>query len=192
MNRNTPRCPRRVRGEHKRRASCVRRKAWVPEKAAAVGGSGRRWWHDIPTRLHSTPRASSRFSNSHDNRWAAVLPRVVMGFFPFAGTTWSITSLARARSDWVGGPDWRLRLPSSLRLPRLDSIPTLAASRQAPLALRRFTAYIQRVPFSRIPVRSPSAQGLWGAPTIERGPPAARRRGRTRRDTTATATPCKV
>jgi hypothetical protein len=96
-----------------------------------------------------------------------------MGFFPFAATRWGTESPARARSDWVCGPDWRMRLHSSLRLPRLDSIPPLAASRQLPLAFLRFAAYIQGVPFSRTPVLSPLTGGFWVAPTIERGPPAA-------------------
>ena len=96
-----------------------------------------------------------------------------MGVFPFAATTWDMTSPARVPSGRVPGPGWRLRLHRpSLRLPRFDPIPKLAAVRQEPLALRRFTAYIQRVPFSCTPVQGPSAGGFWVAPTIERGPPA--------------------
>lgn len=98
-----------------------------------------------------------------------------MGAFPFAATTWDMTSPARVPSGRVPGPGWRLRLHRpSLRLPRFVPIPKLAAARQVPLALRRFTAYIQVVPFSRTPVQSPLAGGFWVAPTIERGPPAAR------------------
>jgi hypothetical protein len=95
-----------------------------------------------------------------------------MGVFPFAATTWDAASAAQVRSGRVRGPDWRLRLHSPLTPPRFDPIPKLAGTR--PLAVRRFPAYIQGVPFSRIPVRSPSAGGFWVAPTIERGPPAAR------------------
>jgi hypothetical protein len=124
----------------------------------------------IPTRLHSTP-VRFAFIVSYENRWAAVLPRVVMGVFPFAATTWDIASPVRVRSGWVRGPAWRWRLHSPLRPPRFDPIPMSAAARQTPLALGRFVAYIQRVAFSRIPVRSLATGGSWVAP-IERGPPA--------------------
>jgi hypothetical protein len=98
-----------------------------------------------------------------------------MGAFPFAATTRGITSPVQVPCGRVPGPGWRLRLNHpSRRLPRFDPIPKLVAVRQRPLALRRFAAYIQRVPFSRTLVRSPFAGGFWVAPTIERGPPAAR------------------
>ena len=97
-----------------------------------------------------------------------------MGAFPFAATTWDMTSPVRVPSGRVPEPGWRLRLPRpSLRLPRFAPIPKPDAARQVPLALRRFAAYIQDVPFSRTPVRRPFAGGFWVAPTIERGPPAA-------------------
>ena len=105
-----------------------------------------------------------------------------MGALPFAATMWDMTSPARVPSGRVPGPGWRLRLHRpSFRLPRFDPIPKPDLARQVPLALRRFRAYIQRVPFSRTPVRSPFAGGLWVAPTIERGPQPPARERRVRR-----------
>jgi hypothetical protein len=96
-----------------------------------------------------------------------------MGVFPLAATTWDISSPVRARSGWVRGPAWRWRPHSLLHSPKFDPTPKPPARRQAPLALRRFMAYIQRVAFSRIPDRSPAAWGVRVA-LIERGPPAVR------------------
>jgi hypothetical protein len=166
-----PRRPRAGPPELRRSTPATKRDAWS-EGGCLTGGSGclldsKR----IPTRLHCTPVRFAFTSVSYENRWAAVLPRVVMGVFPFAATTWDVSSPIPVRSGWVRGPAWPWRPHSPLRPPRFESIPMSATARHAPLALRRFVAYIQRVAFSRIPVRSLATGGSWVAP-IERGPPA--------------------